>query len=301
MQSRRRTIGIATSLLVLGGTTGLWVADHDAATLAAVPPPQWLDSDGDFLPDALEWVLLFDAQDADSDDDGVGDFLEAAQRTLPGDREPAPIDHEARVVVTVAREGGCDTVWVHFLFRFVGTDMTPLRSLEPFADWWSYRLPLNNLLGNGRIDVATRPAGADGLFVRASVEIATATELRTLLPCTIGAVADLDGRSISTGAYLTEADGHLATLVGFDHNALVAQTLCQGDQGSPFWTGNRVCLMRLAVVGLAPGGAVAEVTSATCVADGRLSCPPTCVQATGQMMFFPDGLSTVTGGGVPRR
>jgi hypothetical protein len=78
------------------------------------------------------------------------------------------------------------------------------------------------------------------------------------------------------------------------------QTLQPGSQGNPFWTAQRVCLMRLAVVGTAPGGALAQVTSATCVSDGQLACPPTCASAAGQVMFFPDGLSTVTGGGVPQ-
>ncbi len=301
MLSRSHTVWIATSLLVAGGGASLVVRTTPAPRLEAMPAQAWTDTDGDFLPDALEWVLLTDANNPDTDDDGVGDFLEAAQRTLPTDSVHPPLDNEVRAVVTVQGTGTHARTWLHLLFRFVAHDTTALTSLTPYLDWWGYRFPLDDLLGLGQTDVDLRDAGADGLFVRVSLELCSEHDLRAVMPCTIGAIAQIGGRTISTGAYLRDSDGFSTSLVGIEPSAGAVQTLTQGAQGTPFWSGQRVCLMRLAIVGTSPGGAMAEVVSSTCISDGRLACPPTCTSATGQLMFFPDGLSTVTGGGVPPR
>lgn len=261
------------------------------------------DRDGDLLPDSVEHVLLLDPTNRDSDDDGTDDFLHAAQgryADLGSSGAPAPaMDHAFRVVATAEPNGaGANDVWVHLLFRFLGTSTAPLQDLRPFLDHWGYNLPLEPVLGQGDLEIRSRQHPTEGLYVRASVQLVAEGTLRTLMPCTIGARVVLGGRAVTSGAYLQHVDGHTVAYVANGPDTGMLQTLAIPRNDDPFWTSNRICLLRLAVVASTAGGTYAEVRRADCIM-GRpnTSCPPTCASSVGRIVFFPDGMRTVTSGG----
>ncbi|MCC6782902.1 MAG: hypothetical protein IT457_08655 [Planctomycetes bacterium] len=269
-------------------------------SLAAMPLDPLSDADGDLLPDRLEWVVLTDPQLADTDGDGVDDFLATVQFRRPFDPPglPRATDDEMRIVVSSTCDAsGESSIWVHFLFRFVGTSASELRSIEPYLDVWGTRYPIAGLLTAGRVDLRTRFDAQEGLFCLASFELASESSLRALMPCTLGATAIVGTRAIHSGAYVQDTAGFVTLLVGADDNKGLLQPLEPMSVDDPFWTSSRVCVMQLEVISSTGAGAMCEVRNAECMSSGRLACPPTCLQSRGRTMFFPNGLSTVTGGG----
>lgn len=267
--------------------------------LADVGDP-FADTDGDLLPDRLEWVLLLDPQLADSDRDGTDDFLHAVQgrRGLLEPRSNFGYDDEARVVVNSLPDGvGGKSIWVHMLFRFAGANLRDLRSLQPYIDYWGMRIPIDRLIGAGETHLSIRQHPTEGLYVLCSFELGHESTFRWIMPCTIGATTVMGSRTIRTGTFVDSAAGAVTALVPVTPDGGVIQTLTPEDRDDPFWTTSRVCLLRLSVVSTTPSGTLCEVSNADCVSSGELSCPPTCLSSRGQMMFFPDGLSTITGGG----
>lgn len=277
----------------------------DAPRLAAATGNMFADTDGDLLPDRLEWVLLLDPNTADTDGDETDDFLHAVQRRreLSEPRSSFGYDHEARVIVTsVPDPRGIGSIWVHMLFRFAGSDPRDLQCLQelqclmPYLDHWGIRVPVDRLIGAGGVRLVFRPHATEGLYALCSFEIGSESMLRSLLPCTIGATAVIGGRTVCSGTYLANANGITAAMVPVAPDTAVLQTLAPDNHDDPFWTSSRVCMIRLAVVSSSSSGTLAEVSAADCVSSGKLACPPTCLSSRGQMMFFPDGLATITGG-----
>jgi hypothetical protein len=279
---------------------GVWIVvdpNWPSRALEAATSAGERDSDGDLLPDRLEWVLLTDPLKRDSDGDGVDDFLAAVQsRRGIALGDPLRMDHEMRVVASGNGPPGSRHVWLNLLFRFVGADLRAVTYFSPYVDSWGYRLPLSRILGHGYMTMATFQHPHEGLFVRISCALVSEGTLRSFLPCTIGAVAVVGGKLITTGSYLEDCGGRITSLVPVARDSAVFQTLFQDDADNPFWSSNRVCLLKLAVVASSPQGSLCRVTEASCVSSGRLVCPPTCVESVGRAMFFPDGLGTVTGG-----
>src|SRR5687767_2240928 len=126
-----------------------------------------VDSDDDFLPDAVEWAVLTSAANADTDGDQISDFVEVVQRGTPRHpNAPLPTDQEMRVVVTGPGAGQVTTTWVHLLIRMVEPN-TPMTN---FAAWLEMpalpglHVPLN-VLAAGNIDFRVRAAGTEGTWV----------------------------------------------------------------------------------------------------------------------------------------
>lgn len=275
-------------------------AELDERTLLAMPVDPLADTDGDLLPDRLEWILLCDPGQPDTDEDGIDDFVAAVQYRRPFDPPGSPraTDDEMRIVASsTVDDFGATSLWVHFLFRFVGANPQELRAIDPFMDLWGARYPIADLLTSGRLALRMRVDANQGLLCIASFELGSDEALRALLPCTIGATAIVGTRSIHSGAYLQDVAGTVTVLVAADDDKGLVQPLDPMIVEDPFWSSNRVCVMQLEVISSSAAGAMCEVRNSECMSSGRLACPPTCLQSRGRTMFFPNGLSTVTGGG----
>ncbi len=246
---------------------------------------------------------MLDPYSRDTDGNGIDDFLHVVQFRRDSSTTPRVIDHEMRVVVSVSDADGSSggpspTVWVHLLFRFVGASIQDLTSFDPFLDHWGLRVPLFDLLGlaDSRFETLNHPS--EGLYVALSVALASPVELSRLSPCTLGASATLAGRRVTTGSFLQTLSGELTTFVATESDHGVIQALTPTPVDDPFWTRDRVCLFRLSQVATAPGGILAEVDTADCIPARRpAACPPTCQSSVGRVLYFPDGMRTVTGGG----
>lgn len=273
--------------------------------------PRWLpgqnrfaDQDGDLLPDSIEHVLLLDPREEDSDGDGIDDFLHAAAGFYASiNNQPAtgtlPADHLLRAVNTIEDDAsGGTAVWTHLLFRVVGGDLNEVRALDLYLDHWGSRISLLPLVQTGQIDLAASPRPSGDLWLRVSMRLMAEQELQPLMPCTIGAAAVLGQRAVNTGGYIQSIDGASCALVATGSDSGVLQLMRRPEVDDPFWSTNRICVLRLLIVGSTTGGIYAEVARADCVV-GRTTtlCPPTCTQSVGRLVFFPDGLRTVTGGG----
>ncbi len=71
---------------------------------------------------------------ADTDHDGITDFIAAVQfrRPLDPPGEVRPLDDAMRVAISSGVNAqGRSIIWVHFLFRFVGANLGELRSIAP--------------------------------------------------------------------------------------------------------------------------------------------------------------------------
>jgi hypothetical protein len=277
-------------MLVMGAAPILRAAELDAFT----------DSDGDLLPDCLEWVTLTSPSESDSDSNGTDDFLQTVQHIAPMSGKIRPVQDEVRVLVSSFKEGDEQEVYLHMLFRFVGNQIGNVQSLVPFIAIGSNApalVPIDQLIGSGPVCVRSRYEESTGTCLIVSARIAKASELSWVLPCTVCAEAIIDGRRYTSGTYVSSSDGSQVALVPVSSQAFVAQTLQGGEgQTGPFWNSNSVCSMKLDVVGAGLAGMLCEVSSADCEVANGLKCTPSCRANVGRMVFVPDGLGTLTGG-----
>lgn len=293
--SRCISLALAGLLVVLA----IARSGSSAPTLRARPADPMADRDGDLLPDAVEWVLMLDPDRPDTDGDGVDDFLHAVQHRPPlvASSQHAT-DDEMRLAVTQGWSGTEAVLNLHLLLRLVNSDLSAVTHFEPFLDHWGQRVPLAPLLAGAKVRMKHRVHPSEGLYVHLCAELGPVACFRNVLPCTLGAVATIGPRFVGTGTYLLGVENGLAAYLPIGGGEGVVQSLAGTVVDDPFWTANRVCLLRLTVLGSGPGGTVCEVADADCVyRTGRLACPPTCVAAKGRIMLVPDGMGLVTGGG----
>ena len=276
--------------LVMRAPPILRAADIDAFT----------DSDGDLLPDSLEWLTLTNPNETDSDSNGTDDFLQTVQHIAPMSGKLRPVQDEVRVLVSSFKNGDVDEVYLHMLFRFVGNQIGNFQSLVPFLAIGSSSpavVPIDQLIGTGPICVRSKYDASTGTYLIVSARIARANDLAWVLPCTIGAEAIIDGRRYTSGTYVSSADGSQVALVPVSSQSFVAQPLQGGEgQTSPLWNTNSVCSMKLDIIGAGMAGMLCEVSSADCEIANGLKCAPSCRANVGRMVFVPDGLGTLTGG-----
>ncbi|MCA8940932.1 MAG: hypothetical protein KDB80_00105 [Planctomycetes bacterium] len=271
------------------------------------------DADGDLLPCDVERTLLMDPDSADSDNDGIGDFL-AAVTNVPinpfDDNEPIdPIadgsgygsnsgiyDHDARVVISSRPDAdGTDAIWMHLLIRFAGPVLPNVQLIDPWVDYLGIRTSLSSLIVTSPSELAFADAGADGIFVRLSLRVGTHAQMMVFSPATLGATFIIGGKTVVSGMTAININGHVAALTPVSSTSFTVVRL--DDDDDPFWTMNRVCQIRLSIVTSTTTGHVCTISSARCRPAGNLRCPPGCLTSTGQTVFVPDGLSTINGGG----
>lgn len=298
MNVKLTALGFAVGLFAVVGLHHL----GGPGRLAAGSDDPYRDTDGDLLPDCLEWLTLSSPARQDSDGDARDDFLEVVQHTAPYAATGArALDHEMRVVVNSVGSGPAAEVWMHCLFRFVGTGWD-VNNFNLFVSAGRAAMPLAGLVGRTPMDVSARQAGREGTFVRVSLRIASETELRPLLPCTLSAVAVLGGRQINTGMFVFDSGSELCALVprgvDIDRRAYFVQSLRPGaeERDSRFFRNNKVCEWGLSVIASTPGGSLCEVNRAECEPANGLRCGTRCTAAIGSEIFIPAGLAATTGG-----
>lgn len=292
-------------LLVLLASLGLVVAGSIQTVpdkLEAGPNDPFLDTDGDLLPDVLEWVLMSDPWSADSDNDGVDDFLEAVQHQIvkPG---PSPTtDHEFRSTTHIVRlPDNTQHVIVNLMFRIVNGDPAEVSSLDPEIYLNGIEIPFASMFMAGLAHIGMINHPTEGLYVLLSSRLCSPDELRPLLPCSIGSSAVIGGRSFNSGCTLFDGDGTTVSLVEIQNNHFGLHPIDSEFLTDPkepraaFWSKSRVCEMELVVTGVGQGYALAQVVEAACTGAPSLACAPSCDSWRSRLVVIPDGLRFFTG------
>ena len=273
------------------------MAKFGQQAVAAFDPLPFCDSDDDFLPDAVEWVVLTSASAPDTDNDAIPDFVEVVQRGRPRQSsEPLASDQEMRIVLTGPEPGSAETVaWLHLLVRLI----QPTASMTSFSAW--VEMPIApglrftfDLMSFGPAIFSQRDAGVDGLWMSLSVPLVSTDLLHLLAPLSLHAESTIDGRVIHSAVNLFDMQGELSTLVAFDSSSYAVQAIAASSGGGGNLS-NRVCLLDLTEVGSGPGGTVYEVVAARCEDCNEVECSPNCPQSVGWLVTIPGGLGTMGG------
>ncbi len=272
-------------------------AGPERLALAANGSSALEDTDGDLVPDGVEWLLETDPKLVDSNSDGVDDFLAIlCYGNLLERMEEPELENGMRVVVTSATENGVTSVWLHMLARFLVTSSSNIR-IEPYIDVEGTKVSLVPVLGHGGVSLVTKQTSR-GLYVRASCRLADERSLSLLLPCTLGAQGIFDHKYVNTGTYVVNSGGLPHAMLPSTDNTFFLQPInadARFQEPNPFWKGGRVCVMQLSIVSSSPNGHLCEVTSAECKPAAGLRCASNCGNNVGQPVFVPGGLGTLTG------
>ncbi|GDY01416.1 hypothetical protein LBMAG49_07450 [Planctomycetota bacterium] len=286
---------VATTIAI--GFAWLVISNNESVSLRADPISPTQDTDGDFLPDIVEWTSLSSAQHADTDSDGISDFVEFVQRTNPRRiNAPMPLDHEMRLLVTSNEEvSGDHRVCLQLFFRIASSEVV-VNHLNVWIEFGvapGMRFPFSLSMPGTLVDV--RNAGLAGTWMSVTVPLASEQTLRSLLPCTIGADGLIGTKSVSSTVPLFDMAGVTATLVPYSANTVAVQSI--GASGA--FTGslsNRVCVLDLQAWQSVPGGTAYIVTHADCDDCNDLECGAACPLTEGWIIVLPGGLQSITGG-----
>ena len=257
-----------------------------------------IDTDGDLVPDAVEWVMQTDPMLTDTDGDGIDDFLAIlTYRNHEPQTKPPPLEHGMRVLVTSSTSGNVTSVWLHLMVRFIGFQQSSQIYVDPYIDVKGMRASLIPVIGYGGVAIASQTT-ATGINVFISCRLVDEQSLTMLLPCTLGAEGRFDGEHMNAGTYVVASGGLPHAMLPVAANTFTLQPIgadARFQNPNPFWKGGRVCKMELSVISSGPNGHLCEVTSAKCVPAPGLRCASSCSSNVGQPVFVPGGLGTITG------
>ncbi len=279
---------------------------QDAAAAGALkrlyadePLGSMTDTDGDLLPDGMEWVLYSNPTKKDSDADGIDDFVEALDHSSPldKDRKRAPRD-AFRLVVQTEKEGPLQQryFYLHLLFRFPTGRMADLNGLALILRYGrTQMLPIQSLISSNTIEVKSRMDPQQGLLMRATIKMPEFPGFATLTPLSFVGYAAINKQVKGSGVPLLFLSGgyHAVTHI---RQRLMLQTTGVTELNNPFWSKQKACVLSLEVQGYGFGGILCEVKKADCLTSNTPACTSACASSVGQTFSFPDGLTLITGG-----
>jgi len=271
------------------------------------------DSDGDFLPDCVEWTVLTNANSADTDGDETPDFVEVVEGGLPRQENPAqPIDQQMRVIITGPTVNE-PLAWMHVFLRVVSIENAALgvaTGIESFQTWLELpvfpgvRFPLDVFSSSGTV-LQMRATAEHGVWIQFSVPLASPQVLTPFMPCTLYAESTIAGHNLCSGMKLLQTGSEISTLVPWSPGRFVLQSISSysamttgtvmGDGEEETIETNQVCVLDLEKVGQGPGGITYEVRAANCEDANDLECSSTCSDSVGWVMTIPGGVSLIGG------
>lgn len=261
-----------------------------------------VDSDQDLLPDEAEWVLLGDPSSPDTDGDGVDDFIEAIEHqslVQSGNPQLAPTD-SMRVVVHTSPGSmpGEREFWVHLLYRLPsGNELDLEATILLFRTDDGRELDLTPLLFTPLVrETKTRMDPTHGLLKRISLRLPEAPGFSTLTPCSFRAYSLVCRQIIGSGMPLFFVNGAYHVLTHMRTDQAVMQSAGQNELSNPFWSAQKVCVLKVEAQAYGPFGILCEITDANCETAQTPSCTSACRDSIGILFTFPDALSLILGG-----
>tara|TARA_R110002072_G_scaffold264409_3_gene423139 strand:- start:8063 stop:8974 length:912 start_codon:yes stop_codon:yes gene_type:complete len=294
--------------LMAAGLATLFVATRSATKSIAATggdSAATLDSDGDFLPDAVEWVVLTNAQNGDTDGDQVPDFVEVVEAGHPRhESAPLPPDQQMRLIITGPSPASPDPrTWMHIFHRVMtsqtgeGAGVSAIESFDTWLEgplWPGVQFPLNSF-ASGEMVYRERVTPNDGVWVQLSIPLVSKALLTAVLPCTIWAESSIGGQQLASGQNLINAGGEIATLVPYEAGRYVFQTLSPTPPSGFVGESNRVCVLELVEQTSGPAGTTYQVVDADCEDANELECSASCQASIGWVITIPGGTELIGG------
>lgn len=302
MQSR-----VVVPLMAAGVFAGLALSVQPAPTVSADGGDSsyaTVDSDGDFLPDCVEWLTLTDPHNPDTDGDTIPDFVEVVEAGRPRHESlPLPEDHDMRLMITGPAPGSNDPrTWLHVFYRVFAPPGSPaVNSVQSFEVWlenpaWgSVALPLSTLAA-GEVVYREMSTPSRGIWVQLSVPFVSEQILQMLMPCTLWARSTVRDRVLRSGFKLLQVPSGPVAIVPFGDGRFVMQTLQPVPPLVPMPSmSNRVCVLELTEQSVGPAGTTYEVCGADCEDANELECTVDCQNSIGWTITIPGGTEMIGG------